>query len=249
MGLSGRYVSSWDGFWTESSGEPGAPFWDADAESTGRPHLELLAPFADPGLPIVDLGCGNGTQTRYLAGRFPRAVGVDLSAAAVAHARRVDTASVAEFEVLNLADLAAVELLHERLGDANIYMRAVLHQSDPGDRAAIAAAVALLLGGRGSGFVVEPTAEAKSVLQRVAQQLGGPSERMRQVQEHGLRPAEVADGEIRERLSAAGLGIAAEGTTELAMADHLADGTRIQLPACWFVVGRSSVPGDRRAGR
>ncbi|MFF1612431.1 methyltransferase domain-containing protein, partial [Amycolatopsis sp. NPDC058278] len=26
-----------------------------------------------------DLGCGNGTQTRYLADRFPHVLGVDLS--------------------------------------------------------------------------------------------------------------------------------------------------------------------------
>lgn len=82
----------------------------------------------------MDLGCGNGTQTRYLATRFARAVGVDLSDAAIDHARRATAGPSAEFEQLDLTDTDAVRDLHGRLGDSNVYMRAVIHQSEPAAR-------------------------------------------------------------------------------------------------------------------
>jgi hypothetical protein len=40
-------------------------------------------------------------------------------------------------------------------------------------------------------------------------------------------------------LTEAGLDIFTSGDTALAQTEYLADGTRIELPARWFVVGRS----------
>lgn len=146
MTVSDRYRKAWDGYWEQSNGEPGEPFWDADASLTAERDIALLAPHADPALPLADLGCGNGTQTRHLATRFAVVVGVDLCAAAVAHARRADPAGTATYEQLNLADDSQAHALHDRLGDTHVYMRAVLHQSDPEDRPAVAACVATLVG-------------------------------------------------------------------------------------------------------
>ncbi|OPC79686.1 SAM-dependent methyltransferase [Embleya scabrispora] len=246
MSTSERYMRAWEGFWAENTGEPGEAFWDADAALTAAPHIELFAAHVDPTLPIVDLGCGNGTQTRYLAGRFPRAMGVDLSPSAVAHARRADRDAVAEFEQLDLTEPAGVRGLRDRLGEANVYLRAVLHQSDPADRAAVAAAVALLLGRRGRGFVVEPTAAAKEVLQKVAERPGGAPEKLRRVREHDLRPAEVAPGELPDLLRGAGLEILDRGRTDLVMSERHPDLSPVVLPAEWFVVAVAE--GTRSVG-
>ncbi|MEV6777156.1 class I SAM-dependent methyltransferase [Streptomyces syringium] len=238
MSVSDQYSKAWEGFWEETSDVPGEAIWDSDPALTAAPHLALLAPYLDPALPIVDLGCGNGTQTRFLATRFPRALGVDLSWAAVEHARRANGAGSAEFEQLDLVDTEAVRALHGRLGDCNVYMRAVIHQSDPQDRAAVAEAVAELVGARGRAFVAELRGCAKEVLQEAARRPGGPSRKLQRVFAHGLRPAEVADDEVRELLGAAGLELFAEGDTDLAMEDFHADGRRVELPARWFVTGR-----------
>lgn len=91
MSVTMRYRESWEGFWREAPDEPGGVFWDADPKVTAARHLALFEPrLADAGLPLVDLGCGNGTQTRFLADRFRHVLGVDLAAAAVDHARRAD---------------------------------------------------------------------------------------------------------------------------------------------------------------
>ncbi|MEU4209459.1 class I SAM-dependent methyltransferase [Streptomyces sp. NPDC026206] len=238
MSVTDRYLNAWEGFWGDTSDEQGDAIWDSDPSLTAEPHLAFLAPHADRTLPVVDLGCGNGTQTRFLAGHFARAVGVDLSRAAVERARRADQQALAEYEQLDLVDAAAVRALHERLGDGNVYLRAVIHQSDPQDRAPVAAAVAQLLGTRGRAFVVEPTQAAKTVLTGVAEAPGGPPAKLQRVLAHGLRPALAADSEVPELLRAAGLEILAEGHTELAMTEFHPDGRRIGLPAQWFVAAR-----------
>ncbi|MEU7134346.1 class I SAM-dependent methyltransferase [Streptomyces sp. NPDC046261] len=238
MSVTDRYLTAWEGFWSETSDEQGDAIWDSDPCLSAALHLDLLAPYADRALPVVDLGCGNGTQTRFLAGHFARAVGVDLSRAAVEHARRADPQALAEYARLDLVDAAAVGALHERLGDSNVYLRAVIHQSDPQDRAPVARAVARLAGHRGRAFVVELREAARDVLAEVVQGPGGPPDKLRRVLTHGLRPAVAADGEVSALLRSAGLEIYAEGRTELAMTAFHPDGRRIDLPAQWFVAGR-----------
>ncbi|WP_030255834.1 class I SAM-dependent methyltransferase [Streptomyces violens] len=238
MSVSTAYCEAWEGFWRDTPEGPGAAIFDCDAELAAGTHLPLLQPFADATLPIVDIGCGTGTQTRYLAAHFNRAVGVDLSQEAVAHARRADAGKVAEFRQLNAADPAAVDELHNNLGDANVYMRAVVHQSEPSARPAIAAAVATLIGSRGRAFVVELLSRSKSVLAQAAQGPSGPPPKLASIFDHGLTPAEADDALIPELFRSLGLTVLASGETDLVMTEHRADGSRIDLPAQWMVLGR-----------
>ncbi|MFI2345952.1 class I SAM-dependent methyltransferase [Streptomyces sp. NPDC019443] len=239
MNVPEDYRNAWESYWRETTDAPGEAIWDSDPSLTAEPHTELLLPYVDTALPIVDLGCGNGTQTRHLAGRFAKAVGVDLSHAAIEHARRADAAGVAEFEQLDLVDGAAVRELHRRLGDCHIYMRAVIHQSRPENRAAVADAVAELVGTRGRAFVVELVSASREVLRQAAEGPDGPPPKLRRVFAHGLKPADASDEEVPALLAEAGLDIFTSGDTALAQTEYLADGTRIELPARWFVAGRS----------
>ncbi|WBO62784.1 class I SAM-dependent methyltransferase [Streptomyces camelliae] len=236
MNVSDNYRNAWERYWSETSDEAGEAIWDCDPALSAEPHSALLLPHADAERTIVDLGCGNGTTTRYLATRFARAVGVDLSHAAVEHARRATPDDTAEFQQLDLTDTGAVRALHEQLGDAHVYMRAVIHQSEPEARPAVAAAVAEIIGGAGRAFVVELTSGSRDVLRRAASQPGGPGPKLQRVFQHGLKPADADDEEIPKLLAAAGLRVLAEGETTLPQTEHLADGTRIDLPARWFVL-------------
>ncbi|WP_330336953.1 class I SAM-dependent methyltransferase [Streptomyces sp. NBC_00557] len=236
MNVSDKYRSNWESYWSETSDDTGEAIWDSDPALSAEPHSALLLAHADPARTIVDLGCGNGTQTRHLATRFARAVGVDLSHAAVEHARRATSDGAVEFEQLDLTDSAAVRDLHERLGDVNVYMRAVIHQSEPEARPAVAAAVAELIGAEGRAFVVELTSGSRDVLRRAVSQEGGPGPKLQRVFQHGLKPADADDSEIPRLLGEAGLKVLAEGETVVPQTEHLTDGTRIDLPAHWFVL-------------
>ncbi|CAL9402349.1 MULTISPECIES: class I SAM-dependent methyltransferase [Streptomyces] len=239
MNISDTYRDAWESYWSETSGARGEAIWDSDPALSAAPHSELLLPHADPGRTIVDLGCGNGTQTRYLATRFARAVGVDLSHAAVEHARRAAGDAPVEFQQLDLTDTGAVRALHRRLGDSHVYMRAVIHQSEPAARPAVAAAVAEIIGTEGRAFVVELTSASRDVLGRAAAGPAGPPPKLRRVFHHGLKPAAAPDEEIPRLLAEAGLTVLADGETALPQTEYLPDGTRIDLPARWFVLARA----------
>ncbi|GGT07005.1 class I SAM-dependent methyltransferase [Streptomyces chromofuscus] len=240
MSVTSRYREAWEGFWREAPGEQGSVFWDAEPALTAGRHVALFEPhLTDPGLPMVDLGCGNGTQTRFLAGRFPRVLGVDLSAAAVDHAGQADPAGQAAYRVLDAADKTEAQALHAELGDANVYMRGVLHQCEPADRQPLVDGMATLAGGRGRVFLVELAEAAGLVLRGLAQSQDGPPAKLAPVFRHGIAPGEVADAAVPEFLTAAGLTVLASGDLPLTTTEYGPDGARIELPSKWLVAGRT----------
>ncbi|MFJ9241320.1 class I SAM-dependent methyltransferase [Streptomyces sp. NPDC101776] len=241
MSVTSRYREAWEGFWREAPDGQGAVFWDAAAAQTVGLHLALFEPkLRDPGLRMVDLGCGNGTQTRFLADRFTHVVGVDLSAAALDHARLADPAGQATYRLLDAADKTEVEALHAELGDANVYMRGVLHQVEPDDRQPLVDGIATLIGERGQAFLVELAEAARPILGELAQDPAGPPAKLAPVLRHGIAPGEVADDEVPELLRAAGLTVVASGELPLITTEFREDGARIELPSKWQIVGRTT---------
>ena len=149
----------WDHFWTgvQATGDGGDVLWDASSPTEAARYLDLLAEHADPTLPVVDIGCGNGRFTRALAAGFPTAVGVDLSPAAVARAEveSGDTPGVA-FRVLDVTEPGAGRLLRDVLGgDANVFVRGVLHVLSASARRRLASSVGTLVGDRGRVLISE----------------------------------------------------------------------------------------------
>ncbi|MFE6894232.1 class I SAM-dependent methyltransferase [Streptomyces sp. NPDC057694] len=239
MSVTERYKGAWESFWRDASDEPGSVFWDAEPALAVGLHLALFATeLTASGLPVVDLGCGNGTQTRFLADRCPKVVGVDLSAAALDRARRADPAGRAEYRQLDATDHRQVHELHAELGDAHVYVRGVLHQSEPADRQALADGIAELVGRRGRAFVVEPSERARPVLRGLAEAPAGPPPKLVPVLAHGIAPAEVSDAAVRSCVAAAGLAVFAAGELPLITTEYTPDGSRIELPSQWLVAGR-----------
>jgi SAM-dependent methyltransferase len=239
MSVTSRYREAWEGFWREAPEEEGAVFWDADPALTAARHLALFEPhLTDAGLAMVDLGCGNGTQTRFLADRFPHVVGADLSAAAVDRARQADRAGQVTYRVLDAVEKGETQTLHAELGDANVYMRGVLHQADPEDRQPMVDALATLVGERGRAFLVELSEAAKPVLLGLAGGPAGPPPKLAPIFRHGIAPGEVADAAVPEYLRAAGLTVLADGELPLVTTEFGPQGARIELPSKWLVAGR-----------
>ncbi|MEV6943431.1 class I SAM-dependent methyltransferase [Streptomyces sp. NPDC051172] len=241
MSVTSRYREAWEGFWRAAPEEQGAVFWDAEPTLTVGIHLVLFEPhLADPSLAMVDLGCGNGTQTRFLADRFRRVVGADLSAAAVDHARHADPAGQATYRVLDAVEKSETETLHAEIGDANVYVRGVLHQAEPDDRQPMVDGIAALVGERGRVFLVELSEAAKPVLLGLAQSPAGPPAKLAPIFRHGIAPGEVADDAVPEYLRTAGLTVLASGELPLTTTEFDAEGNRIVLPSKWLVAGRTS---------
>ncbi|MEU6658183.1 methyltransferase domain-containing protein [Streptomyces sp. NPDC046821] len=240
MSVTSRYKDAWEGFWRDTSYEPGEVFWDAEASLTAAVHLDLFDPHVvHAGLPFVDVGCGNGTQTRFLAGRYVHVVGADFSAAALDHARRADPTGSAEFRLLDATEQKEAEELHAELGDVNVYMRGVLHQCEPADRQPLLDSVAALVGARGRAFMVDPSEEAGPFLMSLSQGPAGPPAKLAPVLAHGIAPAEVSDAAVPGYVRAAGLDVLASGELPLTTTEYTSDGVRIDLPSRWLVLGRT----------
>jgi SAM-dependent methyltransferase len=239
MSVSSGYEQAWESFWRDAPYETGGVLWDSDPSLTAERHLPLFAAHFDLGLPLVDLGCGNGTQTRFLAGHYSRVAGVDLAHAAVERARRDDPHGLAAYRQLDAVDTGAVAELHDELGDANVYMRGVLHQCEPADRPALVRSIAALTGERGRVFAVELAEAAKGVLGALAQRPGGPPVKLRAVFAHGIAPGEVADAAVSGYFAEAGLVVLAQGEQPLVTTEFTADGTRLEVPSNWLVAGRA----------
>lgn len=87
--------------------------WDPDqylkyGDERGRPWLELITRVVHPSpKKVIDLGCGPGTATEMLIGRWPEAmvIGLDSSEEMIERARSVEVPGRLAFEVGDLASL------------------------------------------------------------------------------------------------------------------------------------------------
>lgn len=148
----------WDRYWAgiRSTGDGGDVLWDSGDPAEPERYLRLLERLADPALPVVDVGCGNGRFTRALARQGWRAIGLDVSGAAIALAREEsDAPDAPSFRVADLTVAGAVDDVRERPGGANVFVRGVLHVLTPDDRDRVARNVRLLLGDRGTLLIAE----------------------------------------------------------------------------------------------
>lgn len=184
---------AWDRYWASvrRTGPDGEVLWDAaGAAELDRVRAQALA-HMDTGLPVVDVGCGNGRFTRLLAGSFPRALGVDVAAHAVSRAEEesggVDNV---EYRVLDACVAGAGKQLFDELGEANVFMRGVLHTFDAGQRERAVANLRSLAGQRGVIYVAETNYPGDLLDQLVAQ--GGTAtslpEPLRKCIAAGMRP-------------------------------------------------------------
>ncbi|WGM19563.1 class I SAM-dependent methyltransferase [Paenarthrobacter sp. OM7] len=155
--------TAWDRFWGDirSTGATGDVLWDSGSDHELNGYLPQMAQL-DPSLPVVDVGCGNGSFTRLLAKHFPHALGLDYSANAVERARQESAGTTtASYAVCDMTAPDAAQTVATALeaagwtGDANIFIRGVLHVLDRSGRAALAANLLPVVGTRGGVFLTE----------------------------------------------------------------------------------------------
>jgi SAM-dependent methyltransferase len=158
-GDPGEVDRHWENYWRtiQSTGRGGQVLWDNEPERASAEDLPRFRPhILHPSLPLLDFGCGNGRQTRYLASHFDRVIGTDVSPSAVAKAREeTPAAQKIEYRVLNGLKPEDAHAFHDEFGDVNIYMRTVLHVLQDEDKPRFAECLAILLGERGTLYQIE----------------------------------------------------------------------------------------------
>lgn len=224
--------------------EPGAALWDSAPELTAARHLPLFRDRFDPRLPLVDLGCGSGRQTQWLARHFERVIGVDIAEAAVAMADVTHAAPNVSYRCADLLDQHAAAALHAELGDANIYLRGVLHQLPLASRPTMLTAIELLLGESGHVFAQELTRRTGWYVKELLDN-GESLPKMAELAARfgfGARYAPAQDGELRLLFEKCGLAVVADGDIPLHTTESDSDGRPLELPTSYVVARRAPSP-------
>ncbi|HKI02410.1 MAG TPA: class I SAM-dependent methyltransferase [Thermoanaerobaculia bacterium] len=148
----------WENYWKsiDKTGRSGQVLWDNEPERASAEDLKRFREHMDPSLPLLDFGCGNGRQTRYLARHFPRVIGTDVSPSAIVKAREETAPEMRiEYRVVNGLNPKDAQAFHDEFGDVNVYMRTVLHVLQREDQPKFAENLAILLGEKGTLYQIE----------------------------------------------------------------------------------------------
>lgn len=177
-------AAAWDGYWRgiHTTGRSGDVLWDSGSQTEHAQYSDAVLAHFDPALPVIDVGCGNGTNTRWLAGLFPRVIGIDVSTGAVELARReAEGVPNVDFMVMDAAGVGAGEHLLEQTGPANVFVRGVFHVLKPDKQSSLAANLRTVIGRSGRVFLAETNFQGNSLA--YLQQLGAtPRKIPRQLQ-------------------------------------------------------------------
>jgi SAM-dependent methyltransferase len=240
--MSKRYGPVWEAFWRDLPDRAGEAFWDCEPAVGAARHVELFKAHLDPGLPLLDLGCGNGTQTAYLAEQFERVIGADVSAAALQRARRDNARDNVEYVHLDVLDAAQVRALHDRVGDLNVYLSGVVHQLTTEDRLACGRSLAVLAGDCGCVFDQELTPGSYRFMQTLMSERGDELDKLTRVSLYfgiGLQPS-AGEAELESVFTSAGFAVLDAGELLLRTTETFADGERLDLPTRYVVARRAT---------
>ncbi len=240
MASTNRYATSWEGFWSTLSGTPGEIFWDADPAYAAQQDLVLFQDYADPQLPLIDLGCGNGTQTRFLADHFARVIGTEISPAAIQISQTKNAAPNASYRVLDVLCPDDAQALHEEIGDANLYMRAVLHQLSPADHATAIQSIERLLGRSGILYLVELSSAAEPYFAQLIQQYGPPPGLAR-VFQHEITPGMLHENNLESLFPSDRFTLLGTGQSHIRTVHTLPTGEVVKVPAFYAILRRRQV--------
>jgi hypothetical protein len=174
-------------------------------------------------------------------------VGVDASAAAIAHARREGDAGAAgvEFRVGDIAEPGLGERLAAEFGDVNVHVRGVLHVLSDDQRRAAVGTIAALLGARGTLYVCE-TDQAGDPLDYLIAQGARPTHLpppVRRLIRSGVRaPRHLGPDELAGLFPPSAWRVQAQGRTHMYAVPVQPGGPPQKIPARYAVLR----PADHR---
>ncbi|ANP73553.1 class I SAM-dependent methyltransferase [Cryobacterium arcticum] len=226
---------AWDGYWRGilTTGRSGDVLWDSGSQTEHEQYTDVLMGHFNPALPVIDVGCGNGTNTRWLAGLFPSVVGIDVSVGAIELARR-EAAGLhnVDFMVMDATEAGVGERLLELVGPANVFVRGVFHVLKPDKQSRLAANLRTVVGDSGRVFLAETNFPGSSLA--YLQQLGATRRSMPPQLQRALenlpRPGHFGVQERQNTFPDADWQLIADGPAHIEVTPMNASGHSQQVP-------------------
>jgi len=246
-----EYDRHWESFWktVDRTGADGEVPWDAAPQVAVAEDLPRFLQYMDRSVPILDLGCGNGRQSRYLAKFFDKVIGVDVAPSAVELARQETTEeNNVEFRVLDATRPDQAAELHAEFGDMNVYIRTVMHVIQKVDRPSFVESLRILAGERGVVYQIELTSKALGALRSlpVKGRFGLPP-LVERVVEHGAVPVGFDGRERAELFPDAGWELLREEPDVPVKTIPMVHGKEAILPGTYLIVRNRPAAAARLA--
>ncbi|MFO0698258.1 MAG: class I SAM-dependent methyltransferase [Nitrospira sp.] len=237
MTTGNRYATTWESFWGSTTGTVGEVFWDADPIHASQQDVALFRDHFDPRLPLIDLGCGNGIQTRFLANDFKTVIGTEIAPAAVRLAEKTNGAANVSYRLLDVLNPNDAQVLHDEIGDANIYLRAVLHQLSPADQPTAVQSIEWLIGQKGTLYLVELSSSAELFFAQLIEQYGPPPGLAR-VFQHQITPGMLHEDKLESLFPADRYTLLRTGPSHIHTVHSLPTGDVVKVPAFYAILRR-----------
>jgi SAM-dependent methyltransferase len=250
-----EYRRQWESYWRtiHTTGPGGEVLWDSAPERASAEDLRRFVEHLDPSLPLVDLGCGNGRQSRFLARHFKQVIGIDVSPSAIELARR-ETVGLPEeskisYRVWNGAVAGEAEALHAEIGDANVYMRTVFHCVQTPDRPCFVDSLATLLGERGTLYQIELSQGALDTFRKLpGDSPSGLPELVHNVVRNGIHPIGFSKRDRERYYPDDRWTVLAQGDAVTIETVRLGHGSEALVPANFLVLRPRRAAAGKAAG-
>lgn len=233
------FHSGWEQYWSSFKESPGKVFWNADPAEAVQDVAVFKRHFLS-GLPLVDVGCGNGRHTRALAneGQFTTVIGTDVAPAAIADAQCANGSNVT-YRTLDLLRPEEAAALHKEIWDANVHVRGVLHQLPNAYRETAVASIAQLLGDSGTLYLKELSPAADAYLNDLLQRFGpveGLERSVGVLHQVGIHWGSFGESDLETLFPRDRFTLLAKGDARIQTTNRLPTGQIITIPAVYAVV-------------
>lgn len=231
-----QYQKAWESFWGTFTGQPQEVLWNVSHELAVALDFERFKDLiASNNLPLVDVGCGDGTQTKFFSKHVTRTIGVDVSAKAIEIARSTIDPPNLEYQVLDILNKEDCQAFRAKVGEVNIYMRGVLMQFLPADRLIAVANLKGLMGMNGYLYLNEYVPQTKAYYTALIEAQGMP-EGFARVLKHGITPGGISQEEIETFFPSTEFDIVQQGMHVINTVIPLTDGSYAKAPAFYLAV-------------
>lgn len=154
------YKSNWEGYYKTMAEELSQIPWDVSPDKASKLDLEIIINSFDESLPLVDIGCGIGTQAAFLKSFFDTVIGTDVSEEAIKIANQNYRQKGLEFSYLDILNIDEIKAFSVNHSPCNLYMRGMLQQILQIDRGKFTEAIKILLQSNGKLYFTELSTDA-----------------------------------------------------------------------------------------
>jgi hypothetical protein len=236
---SERFRDGWEQYWSSIRESPTKVFWNADPAEAAQ-DVAIFEDYFLPALPLVDVGCGNGTHTRALAAHLPltNIIATDVAPAAIRDVPHVSVSQIC-YRTLDLLRPDEAATLHQEISDANVHIRGVLHQLPPAHRKTAVASIAQLLGGSGTLYLKELSLAADAYLTDLLDRfgpVGGLERSMGVLHRVGIHWGSFTESDIATLFPSDRFTLLTKGDACIQTTNRLPTGQIITIPASYAVL-------------